>query len=166
MLEQNPDDQMAWYIYLASMALSPIYYYQVQNIAINKTLGQISVSDASSIGITEEGLALVNFGVSKIVPNMCWPVVVWSGLAYASPWFWSNFMGFWGTWSIVGVYFLNYVGVFWFDLLFGLVLSLFTGVNPLTALFELYEVIPSMRNALIFKLVGVLVNTVIARWYY
>ena len=78
-------------------------------------------------------------------------------------------MRFWGSWSIFGVYFVNFIGALWFDFYVGFfiaIISLIFGINPLTLITLAYEAIPSMKKALVYKLVGLIVNIVIGIVYY
>ena len=78
-------------------------------------------------------------------------------------------MGFWGGWSIFGVYFFNIIGALWIDIYIGLfliIVGLLFGINPLELFTAAYEGIPSLRRALFYKIVGLLANIVIGIVYY
>ena len=103
------------------------------------------------------------------MPVFAWPVVAWTILAYFAPSFWSRGMRFWGSLSIFGVYFMNWIGALWVDFYLGLILTvvaLIFGLNPWDVFTAAYEGIPSLKRAFYWKLMGLIFNVVIARVYY
>ena len=73
------------------------------------------------------------------------PVISWSILSYILPFFFSFLMGFWGGWSLFGVYFANLIFSYSDDLILAILFSLVkeyltVEVNGLYSAFPMYLV--------------------------
>ena len=109
-------------------------------------------------------------GVDYIVQTFAYPVVVWAFLAQIIPFFYGPLMGTWRRWALFGIFFMNWVGALWFDLIlaagFSIVADQFNteqGITVNTREFAgLAYTLPAMKTALIMKLAGLFGNIVIA----
>jgi len=109
----------------------------------------------------------IMLGVDFLVQTFAYPVVVWALLAQLIPFFY----GLGRRWALFGIFFMNWFGALWFDLIlavgFSIVADQFNDehedISVNTRKFAgLAYTLPVMKTALFMKLAGLFGNIVIA----
>ena len=111
----------------------------------------------------------MSFGVDSLVPFFCTPVGTWFIFSFFSPWFYTRFMTFSGKLAHTGIYFFNFFGAFWFDILLYLACAFIASTNGTVSTGEVLSAVygwyPNWKTQRTIKFVAWISHIYITRKY-
>ena len=117
-LEEDPDSFLMFWV-------GALSYMVIINLSMTWAFNaEIKPHLSSSADAETAILAVLTFGYKYVVVPTMSPVVSWSILSYLLPFFFSFMMGFWGGWSLFGVYFANLIFSYSDDLILAALVSM------------------------------------------
>ena len=117
-LEADPD---SFLMYWAGALGYMVIVYVSMNLAYTVEIQPYLTSTANADTLIQ---AVLNFGFNYVVVPTLNPVVAWSMLSYLLPFLFNFLMGFWGGWSLFGVYFANLIFSYGDDIILAAAVSL------------------------------------------
>ena len=115
------DDSESFMMYWVSCLAYSATIYIMMNLAYSVELSPYFSPSADGERTTKDGLM---FGLTYVILPTLGPVITWSLLSYVFGFLFNFLMGFWGGWSLFGVYFLNLIFSYSDDILMTLLISL------------------------------------------
>ena len=111
--------------------------------------------------------AVLQFGYKFSLTPTLSPVITWSILSYVLPFLFNFLMGFWGGWSLVGVYFFNLIFSYSDDIIISAVVSsLQTYITTDVTNVSMYDIFPSYLTSFIIKTLANIGMVYVAVTYY
>ena len=110
-------------------------------------------------------LNLLTFGYRFVITPTLSPVVAWSILSYILGFLFNFMMGFWGGWSLFGVYFANLIFSYSDDLIMAALVSLISDYVTVS-ISSIYSAFPTYLYSFFLKTTANIGMIYIAAKYY
>ena len=158
-LEEDPDSFLRYWVgaigYVAIINLSMTWAF---NVELKPYLS--SSADAETLILN-----ILTFGYRfSVVPTLS-PVITWSVLSYILGFLFNFMMGFWGGWSLFGVYFANLIFSYSDDLIMAALVSMIDDYVTVS-ISSIYSAFPTYLYSFVLKTTANIGMIYIAAKYY